>query len=250
MRGKKRIYFLTMGFALAAAVLFCGWLTDTLYIATMQTTAAVNRPKIVLDAGHGGMDGGATGNGITEKDINLSLTNKTKTLCTLFGFDVIMTREEDVSIHDESKKSIRLQKNSDLHNRLEIMQQPGLCAVVSIHLNKFQQSAVHGAQMFYSPHLPQSKELAQMLQDNIRAYIQNDNNRKIKKADSTLFLLYNNKINPAILAECGFLSNPGEASLLKTEEYQDKLAMAICYSLMKFQNREEGIIGGSEQGQK
>lgn len=250
MKGIRKFYLIGLGAALAAVVLFCGWLTETLYVATMGTAAAVHRPRVVLDAGHGGSDGGAVGNGITEKEINLILAQKTELLCRIFGFEVVMTREEDISIHDPDKKTIRAQKNSDLHNRLEMMKEEGLCAVVSIHLNKFQESVIRGAQIFYSPNTPESEELAEIIQSSVRTFIQPDNGRKIKRADSALFLLYNSTVNPTVLVECGFLSNPGEAELLKSGEHQDKLAMTICYSLMKFNNREEGTIDGSEQGQE
>lgn len=246
----KIFYLLGLGLALIVGGVLFGWLSDTLYLATMSTAAQVHRPKVVLDAGHGGMDGGAVCSGITEKDINLILAHKTKVLCRIFGFDVLMTREDDISIHDSDKKTIRAQKNSDLHNRLKLMTEEGICAAISIHLNKYQQSSIWGAQVFYSPNTSQSEELADIIQENIRTYIQPKNHRKTKKADSALFLLYNNKVNPAVLVECGFISNPREAELLKTGEYQDKLAMVTCYSLIKFNNREEDIRNGSDEGEK
>ena len=247
---RKIVYFICIGILVTATAFFCGWLTQRLYISTMGTTASVHRPRIVLDAGHGGIDGGATGNGITEKEINLILVEKTEMLCELFGFDVVLTRSEDISIHDPDKKTVRSQKNSDLRNRLEIMKEPGLCAAVSIHLNKFPQSSVKGAQVFYSPNLPQSKVLAETIQTNIHTYVQPENSRKIKKADSALFLLYNNSVNPAVMVECGFLSNPEEAERLQSGEHQDRLAMSLCYSLMKFNNLEEEYVDGSKQSEE
>lgn len=192
------------------------------------------RPVVVLDPGHGGIDGGATANGVTEKDINLTIAKKVREFCTLFGFEVHMTRQEDISIHDQDKTTIRAQKNSDLNNRLKLMTQDPGAVVVSIHLNKYPQSRVKGAQVFYAPKSQGSELLAQTVQDNLRNLLQPDNARQIKKADSSLFLLYNNTVNPAVLVECGFISNPDEAALLSSEDYQDQVAFAICWSLLQF----------------
>lgn len=198
------------------------------------------RPVVVLDPGHGGVDGGAQSNGVTEKDVNLSIAKKVRELCLLFGFEVRMTRQEDVSIHDQGKTTIRAQKNSDLNNRLKIMTQDPGAVVVSIHLNKFPQSRVRGAQVFYAPKSQGSELLAQTIQDNFKTLLQPDNDRQIKKADSSLFLLYNNTVTPAVLVECGFISNPDEAALLASEDYQDQVAFAICWSLLQFYNGSFG----------
>ena len=154
-------------------------LDDTLMTGVMRTTAA-NRPVVVLDPGHGGEDGGAQANGVNEKEINLILARKERLLCQLFGFQVVMTRDDDRSIHDQQAKTIREQKTSDLHNRLAIMtSDPGSIAV-SIHLNKFPESYVHGAQVFYAPGSPGSDILAETIQQGFCQYLQPDNTRQIK----------------------------------------------------------------------
>lgn len=198
------------------------------------------RPVVVLDPGHGGVDGGASAGGIVEKNVNLSIAKKVRELCLLFGFEVRMTRQEDVSIHDADKTTVRAQKNSDLNNRLKIMTQDPGAVVVSIHLNKFPQSRVKGAQVFYAGKSQGSELLAQTIQDNFKSLLQPDNDRQIKKADSSLFLLYNNTVTPAVLVECGFISNPDEAALLASEDYQDQVAFAICWSLLQFYNGSFG----------
>ena len=96
-----------------------------------------------------------------------------------------------------------------------------------------------GAQVFYSPRLNESKVLAETIQQSFKEMLQPNNKRAIKPADKNLYLLYNNDVTPAVIVECGFISNPGEAELLKTDSYQDRVAMTICYSLMKYNNREE-----------
>ena len=228
-----------IGAILLVGSVLLGRLNQKLEVQTVGLPATT-KPLVILDPGHGGMDGGAVGNGITEKEINLAIGKQAKVFCQLFGFEVIMTRDADQSIHDQDKTTIRSQKNSDLKNRLNIMTQTPGAVVVSIHLNKFTQSAVHGAQVFYAPKTADSQQLAEMMQQNLRQYLQPENERKIKKADSSLFLLYNNAVNPAVLVECGFLSNPDEAAQLKEEGYQNKIGMLICYTLMKFNSRGEG----------
>lgn len=232
---KKKVCLLALGGMMAlAAVVFTFQALDRTLESRVVELPTSTRPVVVLDPGHGGVDGGAEANGIVEKNVNLSIAKKVRELCILFGFEVRMTRMEDVSIHDEDKTTIRAQKNSDLKNRLEIMTAEPGAVVVSIHLNKFPQSRVKGAQVFYAPKSQGSELLAQTVQDSFRTLLQPDNTRQIKKADSSLFLLYNNTVTPAVLVECGFLSNPEEAALLASEDYQDQVAFAICYSLLQF----------------
>ena len=233
-RRKKVLVTVLGGVVLTVAVVAALHTLDRALESRAVELPTTTRPVVILDPGHGGVDGGAESNGITEKEINLAIAHKVREFCTLFGFEVRMTRQEDVSIHDADKTTIRAQKNSDLKNRLKIMTEDANAVVVSIHLNKFPQSRVKGAQVFYAPKSQGSDLLAQTVQDSFRTLLQPENTRQIKKADSSLFLLYNNTVNPAVLVECGFISNPEEAALLKTEDYQDKVAFAICCSLLPF----------------
>ncbi|MEG1943093.1 MAG: N-acetylmuramoyl-L-alanine amidase, partial [Angelakisella sp.] len=201
-----------------------------------------NKPTVVLDAGHGGFDGGAQDCGINEKEVNLAIAQNTRLLCELFGFNVVMTREDDLSIHDDGNLSVRAMKRSDLHNRLKLMTADPSSIAVSIHLNKFPQSYVHGAQVFYAPKSKDGDILARAIQDSFRLLLQPDNERTIKKADKNLFILYNNTITPAVIVECGFISNAEEAQKLADTDYQKQVAMTVCYSLMKFKNREESEV--------
>ena len=217
-------------------------LDDTLLTGVMLTAAA-NKLVVVLDPGHGGEDGGAQANGINEKEINLILAKKERLLCQLFGFQVVMTREDDRSIHDQQAQTIREQKTSDLHNRLALMTSYSGSIAVSIHLNKFTQSYVHGAQVFYAPRSSGSERLAETIQEGFRQYLQPDNTRQIKPADQSLFLLDQNTVTPGVLVECGFISNPEEAAQLQDTEYQDQIAMVICHSLIKFYSGGEEPVG-------
>lgn len=191
-------------------------------------------PKVIIDAGHGGMDGGAVGiDGIIEKDINLKIALKLKDLLTLGGFDVVMTREKDIALFDDGIEGIKNQKTSDMYNRMKSIENNPDAIFLSIHQNKFPQSKYSGAQMFYSTNSPYSEQIAQVLQKQWRVMLQPENKREIKPATNELFLLYNSKI-PAVMVECGFLSNLDEAYRLTDDEYQNKMAYIIYTSLLEF----------------
>ena len=184
------------------------------------------------DPGHGGMDGGAQANGVSEKQVNLAIALDLKELLSAMGFRVIMTREDDRSIHDPQLTQVGRQKRSDLHNRLKLMQQNPQAIFVSIHQNKFEESWCSGAQIFYSPNHPDSQKLAALMQRSFSA-LQPDNQRQIKEAGNNLFLLYEGQ-NPAVMAECGFLSNPDEAAALSDRDYQKKVAFVLMQAILEF----------------
>ncbi len=188
----------------------------------------------MANSGHGGYDGGASaGDGTLEKDINLSIAIKLKQFLKLGGFNVIMTREGDNGIELNSDQSIAGRKVSDMKERLKIINSNPDAVFVSVHLNKFTTSSAKGAQVFYSKNHDSSDELAQSIQDNIIKLLQNDNERVIKKAEKTIFLLKNAQI-PAVIVECGFLSNAEELKLLKNEEYQAKMAYSIYCGILNY----------------
>lgn len=197
------------------------------------------QPVIVIDPGHGGMDGGAVGvDNIIEKDINLSLSLCLADFFRLSGYQVVMTRETDCSIHDEGISGARNQKVSDMHNRLAIMNQYPDGIVLCIHQNQFSQSKYSGGQVFYgTQRSEESSRLAQSIQANLKNMLQTDNNREIKEAYDTLYLM-RNALSTAVLVECGFLSNPEEAHLLIQPEYQRKMAFVIYTSTLQFLQEE------------
>ncbi len=189
--------------------------------------------RLILDAGHGGFDGGATGtNGVLEKDINLAVTQKTASLSRLLGFSVETVRNEDVSVNDEGLSTLREKKVSDIHNRLALTKRYPDAIFVSIHQNFFPQSSCKGTQVFYSVNHPAGEHLAKCLQKGIVSFLQPDNSRAIKPAEKNLYILYHAK-TPALLIECGFLSNAEECELLCTEKYQQELAFGIVCSLLE-----------------
>ena len=193
-------------------------------------------PVIVLDAGHGGIDGGCTSaDGVPEKGINLSILLRLRDLLEISGYTVEVTRDSDRSIHDEGIEGIANQKSSDMDNRLEIFNKNKNCICLSIHQNQFTDPVYHGAQMFYSASNRNNERLARSLQSSFVNLLQPDNTREIKLCGKELFLCYYSK-NPTVMAECGFMSNPEEASLLNTEEYQEKIALTLFSGLIDFMN--------------
>lgn len=149
------------------------------------------------------------------------------------GYTVEVTRDTDTSIHDEGVEGIANQKSSDMDNRLEIFNRNDNAVCISIHQNQFTDPKYSGAQMFYSGTNSESKFIAQKIQDKFVEYIQPENEREIKQCGKELFLCYFCN-NPTVMVECGFLSNPEEAELLKSEEYQHKIAFSIFAALNEY----------------
>lgn len=185
---------------------------------------------LVLDAGHGAFDPGKVGvNGAKEKDINLSITRKLRTYLEAAGFTVHMTRESDDALYmegDSNKKAV------DMKSRIRTMEEKQPEFAVSIHQNSFTQESSFGAQVFYFGSSAEGKRLAQCLQTTIKAVVADENHRE-PKANESYYLLKKSPC-PMVIVECGFLSNQREAELLVTEEYQDKMAWAICLGIVEY----------------
>jgi len=180
------------------------------------------------------MDGGCSdAEGVTEKGINLNIALTVRDLSNFFGFHAETTRDRDISIHDRGVKGIRNQKISDMENRLALFNKYDEAVCVSIHQNTFTDPQYSGAQMFYSENILESERLASIMQSSFVRNLQPYNQREIKPSGSELYLCHNS-INPAVMIECGFLSNPGEAELLKNEEYQRLIAFTIFSGLAEF----------------
>ena len=197
---------------------------------TVETSAdaAAQRTVIVLDAGHGGADGGCVSvNGTAEKGINLSVMLTARDMLTLLGYDVRCTREEDISVHDSGVEGLAKQKKSDMDNRLALINGSGAALAVSIHQNQFTDPKYSGAQMFYRAGSSESEALAETLRERFRIWLQPDNERETKPVGDELFLIHNASC-PAVMVECGFLSNPEEAAKLESAEYQREVAFVIA----------------------
>ncbi|MBE6662062.1 MAG: N-acetylmuramoyl-L-alanine amidase [Ruminococcaceae bacterium] len=186
---------------------------------------------VVLDAGHGGEDGGASStSGLLEKELNLAIATDIGAYLELCGISVVYTRTEDILLYDRNENYQGRKKILDLAARLKIAREYENAVFVSIHMNAFPQKQYKGLQVYYSPNHPLSKALASTVQENARNCLDRENQRKIKKATSSIYLL-DRLEKPAILIECGFLSNDTEAERLASEEYQKQLALVIAQSI-------------------
>lgn len=182
---------------------------------------------------HGGFDGGAgAADGTLEKEVNLEISLKLRDFLEFSGFDVIMTRTEDTGTEDNSGTSISSRKKSDLKNRLKLMEEKG-GVYVSIHLNKFTTSAARGTQVFYTPNFESAKTLGECIQNSVVKNLQPENHRVVKRGTDSTYLLKNAKV-PAVIVECGFLSNRSDLENLKDETYQNKMALCIAAGIMEY----------------
>ena len=185
----------------------------------------VDFPCILIDPGHGGMDGGATAlDGTMEKHINLAIGRDLYDLFVLWGYPVRSTRLTDVSIHDADAVGTRQIKVSDMRNRLKLYEECNL--VISVHQNHFSSEKYFGTQVFYSVNDERSVMLASAVRDSVIGRLQPDNTRELKKATDGIYLLHHTS-RPAILVECGFLSNAQERDMLKDATYQQQMAVAL-----------------------
>lgn len=192
---------------------------------------------LVIDAGHGGEDGGAVSrDGMSESGINLSVARRLDLMMGLFGVRTLLTRTEDVSLHEDNAKTLHQKKVSDLKNRVKMINAVDNAVLISIHQNNFFDSSLHGAQVFYADEA-RGAGLAKLTQDVLRCVFRDGNRRQAAKIPNSVYLM-KNVTCPAILVECGFLSNPAEAALLKTDGYQTKLAFALCGAFLGYQETQ------------
>lgn len=238
-RIKRKIILGALFFGGAAAVIAGGSVISEKSSAVPAFADGLSEepPIIIIDAGHGGIDGGCTSaEGVPEKGINLSILQRLRDMLVISGFRVEVTRDSDISIHDKGVEGIAAQKSSDMDNRLELFNKYDNAVCLSIHQNQFTDPRYSGGQMFYSGTNGSSEELARSLQKSFGEILQPENDREIKLCGKELFLCYYSN-NPTVMVECGFLSNPDEAALLNTEEYQQKVAMTIYSGLLNYLDR-------------
>ena len=231
--GKKSIIAIRTAFLIIlSAMLYLTFMAN--FSAAEASSMPITQKTVIVDAGHGGDDGGAIGiDGTVEKDINLDIALKLEKILKFYGFNVIMTRTQDVMTCDDGLDSLRKRKISDIHNRFELMRKNPDAIFISVHQNKFEDSSQHGTQVFYSGNDERSKELAEAIQTSVTLTLQRKNDRVVKKSGSGIYLLYHAKI-PAVLVECGFISNSDEVKKLKDESYRMKLAILIADGLLKY----------------
>ncbi|EHK2363551.1 TPA: N-acetylmuramoyl-L-alanine amidase CwlD [Clostridium perfringens] len=204
-----------------------------LNISLLKVNAEENNKVIVIDPGHGGIDGGAKSeNGVIEKDINLSISLKIKAALESKGYKVIMTRSEDVGLYTEGKK-VREKKIEDLGNRVKIKKDNKCDAFISIHQNMFPQKNCKGAQVWSANNEP-SQKLGRIIQQKFKEEVDQNNKREAKVAKKEYKILNDGYEGASVIVECGFLSNPEECELLGKEDYQNKIANTLANAIDEY----------------
>lgn len=202
------------------------------------TVIAENSPverlhRIVIDAGHGGEDGGAVScTGVPESGINLQIALRLDDLLHLLGHETVMVRTTDISVYTEGE-TLNQKKVSDLKARVKLVNETENGILVSIHQNTYSQSRYSGAQVFYA-NTSGSEELAKRMQTAFVCTVNPGSNRQAKKAAG--LYLFENITRPGVLVECGFLTNPEEEAKLRTPAYQKNLCCVIAAALSQYLN--------------
>ena len=226
MKIKFAFHKLILAYICVLAILFAiTWGGSRTISAISQNVSEPLGQIVIIDAGHGGVDGGATSvSGVLESKLNLEIALKLNDLLHLMGIHTKMIRTTDVSVYTEGE-SIAAKKVSDLKERIKIVNETENAILISIHQNHFSEAKYKGAQVFYGT-MDTSKNLAEKMQAAFKETVNPGNRRQIKKA--TGVYLFQNIKKPGILIECGFLSNPEEDRLLQNPTYQKNMASAIA----------------------
>ena len=218
------------------------------WIGRDRVASAVSAPPdtervLILDPGHGGEDGGASAaSGTTESGINLDIVLKTEALMAFLGMRTELTRSEDRSMHSEGARTIREKKVSDLKNRVAFISGFSNAMVISVHQNHFTDTRYSGAQAFYNAG-DVSRQWGEGTQEVLREVLDRNNDRRAKPMPDGIYL-FEHISCPAILVECGFLSNGEEAALLVTDTYQRKIAVALTGAYFTELQRTPTTLGG------
>lgn len=187
--------------------------------------------KIVIDPGHGGVDGGATYDGVLEKDLALNISKKLRDRLEQLGATVLLTREGDYDLSDGFNDTIKNQKRADLANRVKLINDSEADFVVSIHLNAVNDPVWHGAQTFYDSENKAGQRLAEVIQEAMVSRLQNTT--RSAQAVERIFVLKEAEI-PAALVEVGFLSNEKERAALQRDDYQNEIVTSVFYGIISY----------------
>ena len=207
-------------------------------LSTSVFAATDEKMRVVVDAGHGGMDGGVTGRktGVKESDLNLEIAFCLKDVLEDAGFLVTLTRKTQFGLTENNKKWT---KQGDMRCRKEIIKESGAALVVSIHQNAYPSVATRGGQVFYLKGQENSKNLALCVQERINALYSKDGVKERVATPSKYYILGCLDV-PSIIVECGFLSNAKDEELLLSKNYQKSLAESIFSGIMGFYSGENG----------
>ena len=212
-------------------LIICNNIDNKQKIKSVNTVVKAQRPTVIIDAGHGGFDGGAVKGEFLEKDINLQLALSLECFFKAFGFNVIMTCTTDSGTQDEGLSTIRAKKVSDINNRLALVENTQIECFISLHQNIFSDERYCGTQVFFAKSNPSSEIFANSIQNFVKTNIQPQNTREVKACDKNIYLMYHTT-KPAVLVECGFMSNANELKLLLDKDYQNKLNFCILNGIL------------------
>lgn len=217
-----------------AAVLFAVNAKDTEALVPITPSATV----VVLDAGHGGEDGGAVStDGVAESHINLAIARQVELLFLFLGQDTVMTRTGEDAVYSSDADTLREKKVSDLKNRVALVNEQENAILLSIHQNSLpSHPSVHGAQVFYNTVTP-GQALAESVQEVLNQTVNSGNEKAAKPIDSSVYLMKNSRA-PSILVECGFMSHSGDVQQLQKQDYQLRMAASIVAGFRQYQVNE------------
>ena len=222
---KTAVYLIPIYSLVILSFLICGILGSRIATVVSENSPIENRHCFIIDAGHGGVDGGAVScTGVHESQINLQISLKLNDLMHLLGMDTEMIRTTDISVYT-SGESIAAKKASDLKERVRIVNEKENATLLSIHQNHYSDSYYSGAQVFY-PKTAGSEALAKALQQQFITALNPGSNRQAKKVEGIYLMKHIEKTG--VLIECGFLSNREEEAKLRTEEYQKRICCVIA----------------------
>ena len=223
---KKNILIISVLLATAFTFILC----IGAIVNKPASDVSANKVRIVLDAGHGGIDGGVSGvkTGVKESELNLSVVKKLEKYLISAGMSVTLTRNSDAGLYGLATKNL---KRKDMQKRRDIINEANPHLVVSIHMNKYSLSTRRGAQVFYKNGDENAKKLATSIQNNFNAMEEASRKCSILTGD---YYLLNCTEYTSVIAECGFLSNPEDEALLVTEEYQESIAYNIFKGIVSY----------------
>jgi len=228
-RNKRRLFWI--GIAIIKILVLASLVKEPIKETWKSWHLPLSGRVIVIDPGHGGPDGGANEGDILEKDIALNISLYLRDYLQEQGAIVKMIRETDTDLAPKDMKSLRQRKMTDLKNRKQVINESEADLFISIHLNAMTNKSWSGSQVFYDDKLPENKEIAKILQHELKDMLKNTDRDARKNND--LFITRNAEV-PGALAEVGFLSNDAERQLLQNKQYQNKVALALYYGINRY----------------
>ncbi|MCD8325542.1 MAG: N-acetylmuramoyl-L-alanine amidase [Lachnospiraceae bacterium] len=231
---KESLLTFSLGILLLIAAIVLIREAAAYYAASTAVSTSSGCFPVVIDSGHGGIDpGNVSSDGTLVKDLILAIAQKLQTYLEANDVTVIMTRTDDSGLYSENSSN---KKVEDMRNRVALMEEAAPDLVISIHQNSYSDSSIMGAQVFYYTTSEKSRRLAETLQESLIERLNPDNTRQAK-ANDTYYLLKKTSL-PIVIVECGFMSNPAELALLKSDSYQSRAAWALCLGIMEYLNSQ------------